>query len=425
MKTVILAGGAGKRARPLSLAKPKPMWKILGKPLIQHVIETMAAAGLEDFIVVIGYKSEQIRSFLGDGSVFGVNIEYTFQKQPLGMANAVQTAEDLIDDNFFVVNADDIFNSSLPMEMLREFKASGAQIVLASKPVEETWKYGIVKIGEDGYVEKIVEKPAQGTEPSNLAVVGLYILPKEIFSYYKRLPASDSQYEDAMQMYIEDGNIARAVNCNFFASFKYPWDLLTINEYLMKKHVKGLIIADDAEISDKAIIEGDVWIGNGVKIMAGATVNGPCYIGNGTIIGSNTLVRNGASIGDNCVIGFGSEVKRSIIGDDCWLHTNYIGDSIVGDNCKFGAGSVTANFRFDEKNVKMNVSGKRMDTGLNKFGAVVADNCKTGINSSLLPGTKIGPNSIVGPGVCLVQDLEPKKIILINKTSYSIRENKV
>jgi bifunctional UDP-N-acetylglucosamine pyrophosphorylase/glucosamine-1-phosphate N-acetyltransferase len=125
------------------------------------------------------------------------------------------------------------------------------------------------------------------------------------------------------------------------------------------------------------------------------------------------------------VIGFSTEIKNSLIGDNCWFHTNYIGDSIISDNCSFGAGSVTANFRFDEKAIKVKINAREIDTGRDKFGVIMADNCKVGVNSSLMPGIKIGPHSIVGPGVCLFEDLEPDKIILIDKKGCVIKENKV
>ncbi|MFQ5999469.1 MAG: bifunctional sugar-1-phosphate nucleotidylyltransferase/acetyltransferase [Candidatus Bathyarchaeia archaeon] len=425
MQTVVLAGGTGKRVFPLAVNKPKPMFKILGKPLIQHVIETLKEAGLKDFIIVIGHNGEQIREYLADGSKLGVNIDYTVQKEALGMANALETAKGLVEDNFFVVNADDIFESSLIKEMTKQFKEGSADIVLSCKPVEETWKFGIIQI-ENEKVTDFVEKPPKGQEPSNLAVVGVYIMTKRIFDYYKKIPVSDHQYEDAIQRFIQDENVVRAVSYDgFFAGYKYPWDLFTINEHLMDTHIKEQTIEDDVEISERARVEGNVWIRRGTRILEGACIRGPSYIGLNSFIGNNSLVWNYSSIGDNCVVGFSTEIKHSLIGDNCWFHINYIGDSIISDNCLFGAGTITANFRFDEKNVKVGVEGKEIDSGTDKLGAIVGDNCKTGINACLSPGVKIGPHSIVGPGVYLQNDLEPGKIIFLNKESYVVRENKI
>ncbi|MGQ9506929.1 MAG: bifunctional sugar-1-phosphate nucleotidylyltransferase/acetyltransferase [Candidatus Bathycorpusculaceae bacterium] len=425
MRTVILAGGSGRRVFPLAAVKPKPMFKILGKPLIQHVIETLKEAGLRDFIVVIGKNGKQIKDYLADGKKLGVKIEYALQKKPLGMANALEAAKGLVEDNFFVVNADDVFESSLIKEMLKQFRKENAEIVLSCKTVEETWKFGIIQI-KDNKVTRLVEKPPKGMEPSNLAVIGVYLMTKKIFSYFRKVPVSDHQYEDAIQKFIEDKNVVTAVSYEgFFASYKYPWDLFTINVHLMDEQIREKIVEDDVKISEGANVEGKVWIRRGTKIFGGASVKGPCYIGSNSVIGNNALVRDYSSIGDNCVVGFSSEIKHSLIGDNCWFHMNYIGDSIISDNCLFGAGAITANFRFDEKNVKVMVEGEKVDSGKNKLGAIVGDFCKVGINASLLPGVKIGSNSIVGAGVCLQEDLEPNKMIFLDKKCYLKRENKI
>lgn len=426
MQTVILAGGTGNRVFPLAVNKPKPMFKILGKPLIQHVIETVKEAGLKNFVIVIGHNAEQIKDYLADGSKLGVNIEYTVQKEALGMASALQTAKDLVEDNFFVVNADDIFESSLIKEMNRQFKESGADIVLSCKPVEETWKFGIVQVEGDNQVTNFVEKPAKGREPSNLAVIGAYIMTKKIFDYYEKVPVSDHQYEDAIQRFIQEKNIVRAVRYDgFFAGYKYPWDLFTINEHLMDKQIKKQIIEDDVKVSERAQVEGNVWIRRGTRILEGACIRGPCYIGSNSFVGNNSLIWNYSSISNNCVVGFSSEIKHSLIGDDCWFHMNYIGDSIISDNCLFGAGTITANYRFDEKNVKLKVNDKEVDSGTDKFGAIVGDNCKTGINVCLSPGVRVGPHSVVGPNVYLQDDLEPSKMMFVDKESYVVKENKI
>jgi bifunctional UDP-N-acetylglucosamine pyrophosphorylase/glucosamine-1-phosphate N-acetyltransferase len=425
LQTIILAGGEGKRVFPLAVNRPKPMFKLLGKPLIHHVIDTLKEAGLTDYVVVVGHRGEQIKDYLKDGSKLGVNIEYTLQKQSLGMADALKTAEDLAEDNFFVVNADDIFEASLIKQMIKQFRVGNSEIVLSCKPVQETWKFGIIRVEEET-VTDFVEKPPKGKEPSNLAVVGVYILAKKIFDYYKKIPVSDHQYEDAILRFIKDRNVVKAVSYDgFFAGYKYPWDLFTINKHLMDKNLTKQTIEDGADISERATVNGRVWIGRGTKVFEGACIKGPCYIGENSFVGGNSLVRDYSSLGRGCVVGFSTEIKHSLIGDDCWFHMNYIGDSVISNNCIFGAGTITANFRFDEKNVQVRIGDKRVDSGTNKLGAIIGDNCKTGINACLEPGVKIGPQSIVGPKVDIQDDLEPEKIIFVNKNSYVTKENKI
>jgi UDP-N-acetylglucosamine diphosphorylase/glucosamine-1-phosphate N-acetyltransferase len=425
LQTIILAGGEGKRVFPLAANRPKPMFKLLGKPLIHHVIDTLKEAGLKDYVVVVGHRGEQIKDYLKDGGKLGVNIEYTVQEQSLGMADALKTAEELAEDNFFVVNADDVFEASLIQRMSEQFREGDAEIVLSCKPVKETWKFGIIRV-EDEKVTDFVEKPPKGKEPSNLAVVGVYVLTKQIFDYYKKIPVSDHQYEDAILSFIKDSNVVKAVSYDgFFAGYKYPWDLFTINRHLMDKKLTRQTIEEDVKLSERATVEGNVWLAKGAKVFENACVKGPCYIGENSVVGNNSLVRDYTSLGRGCVVGYSTEIKHSLVGDDCWFHTNYIGDSIIADNCLFGAGTITANFRFDEKNVSVWVGDRRVDSGTNKLGAIIGDNCKTGINSCLEPGVKIGPQSMVGPNVDLQSDLEPETIILVNKNSYVKTKNRI
>ena len=401
------------------------MFELLGKPLIHHVIDVLKESGLTDYIVVVGHRGETIKNYLKDGKEFGVNIEYTVQKESLGMADALRTTENLAEENFFVVNADDIFDASLIRQMAQQFKKGNSEIVLSCKPVNETWKFGIINVDEEK-VTDFVEKPPKGKEPSNLAVVGVYILTKKIFDYYRKIPVSDHQYEDAILNYIKDGNNVTAVNYGgFFSGYKYPWDLFSINKHLIDKKISKKIVEDNVQISERAIVEGNVWIESGVKLFEGACIKGPCYIGENSVLGGNSLVRDYSSIGKNCVVGFSTEIKHSIISDDCWFHINYIGDSIVSDNCLFGAGTITANYRFDEKKIKVRIGNHQIESNTNKLGAIIGDHCKTGINACLEPGVKIGPQSLVGPNVDLQDDLEPMKTIYVDKKCYVKKENKI
>jgi bifunctional UDP-N-acetylglucosamine pyrophosphorylase/glucosamine-1-phosphate N-acetyltransferase len=399
------------------------MFKLLGKPLMQCVLEELAAAEVRHAIVVVGHHSNQITEYFGSEHS-GVTIEYVSQEEPKGMADALLAAEEKVSDGkFLVVNGDDVFDPGLVKKMLPV--AINADAVFACQPVEETWKFGILSL-EGDRVTGIVEKPDKGHEPSNEAVIGVYMLSPEIFSYIRQCPPGDAQYEQAIQKMIEQGRKVQAVQYqDFFGSYKLPWDLLVLNEYFLKR--QETYIAPSAQISEHSIIKGDhVYIGENVRVLEHAVIQGPCYIGNGAVIGNNSLIRACTSIGDNTVIGYATEIKRSVIGEECWTHSSYVGDSVIGDYCSLGAGTVTANFRFDEENVSVEVVGKgKMDSGTQKLGAIMADNCKTGSNTTLMPGVKIGPHSLVGPGVLLFTDLAPNKVALLSKQVLDIRDNKV
>ena len=171
------------------------------------------------------------------------------------------------------------------------------------------------------------------------------------------------------------------------------------------KSIKG-------NIEKNCVIIGNVRIEKGALIKSGTRIEGPVYIGEDTILGPNAFIREKTIIGRDCRIGAGVEVKASVIGDKTNLpHLTYIGDSVIGDRVNIGGGTILANFRFDKKNIKVNVKGERVDTGFNKLGAIIGDGVSVGINCSIMPGTVIGNDSIIGPGSIVKGDVE-KEVIL-------------
>ena len=152
------------------------------------------------------------------------------------------------------------------------------------------------------------------------------------------------------------------------------------------------------------MINGVVYIGKHVVIGDFAKIAGPCYIGDNTIIADYALVRE-SHIGRNCLIGSSSEVARSYLGDNVMLHRNYIGDSVLANNVLCGAGAVTANFRFDEKEVYSFVKKNKINSGLKKLGAIVGTNTKIGVNSTIYPGVKIGSEVLIAPHEVIKQDV--------------------
>jgi bifunctional UDP-N-acetylglucosamine pyrophosphorylase/glucosamine-1-phosphate N-acetyltransferase len=273
---------------------------------------------------------------------------------------------------------------------------------------------GYLVVNSANELKHIIEKPKPGQEPSNLVNIlsHLHTNPKRLLEYIERVKTSkDDVYECALDDMTKDGHKTKVIPyTDFWAPIKYPWHIFDAVKYLLD--ISQPTISASASISEKATIEGKVFISDNVRVLENAVIKGPAYIGPGSIIGTNALVRDYSHIGADCVIGYSTEVKCSYIGDGCWIHSSYIGDSIIGKGCSFGAGTILANFRFDEQNISVMVGNEAIDTGRDKLGAIIGDNCKTGVNASIMPGIKIGPNSIVGPHVCLTKDLGPEKMVL-------------
>ncbi|QTN30879.1 hypothetical protein HZ994_00570 [Akkermansiaceae bacterium] len=183
----------------------------------------------------------------------------------------------------------------------------------------------------------------------------------------------------------------------------YPWDLLRMNEEVLELMDESSLNGD---VSPLATISGCVRLGQGARIHPGTVIEGPVVIGAGTQIGPNALIRGATSIGANCYIGQGAEVKNSVIYPNTYISRHcYIGDSIIGSHVTLGAGTRTENHRHDGRHHISMVRGKAVDTGRVKLGAIVGDGVRTGVNTSLEAGVKIGVARTTKPGSYVEKDM--------------------
>jgi len=393
MKAIILAAGEGTRMRPLTQNCPKVMLPIANKPILEHVMLAVKNAGITDFVFVVGYRSETVRNYFGDGSKWGIHIDYIEQKEQLGTAHAIGLAKDFVDDRFLVLNGDVLVESSYLQKLMKKKEV----VVLSAKKVENPQEFGVI-ITHGNNVSKIIEKPKSPS--SNLANSGVYVFGQETFDAIKRTNKSiRGEYEitESIQILIDDGCAVgyEVYEGELLFDVGRPWDLLTANEFLLREIKKDI----QGTTEPYATVKGEVTIGKNTLIRNGAYIIGPVIIGDDCDIGPNCFIRPSTSIGNNVRIGNAVEVKNSIIMDGTHIgHQSYVGDSIIGHNCNFGAGTKVANLRFDEKTIKVMVKGKLVDSGRKKLGVIMGDNVRTGINSMLNAGAVIEANSVVKPG---------------------------
>lgn len=408
VKVVFLCGGVGRRMAPMT--EDKFLLPFLGKPLLEHQIERAMEAGIGEFVAVVNTRnSDQVREIFAKCPQ--VKVQFALQKEALGMADALLEARRFLQGEILVVSPNDIVEISAYSNLIQARASSDSFAYILARRVQEYFPGGYLVTGNDGRLKHIVEKPEPGTEPSDLInlVLHLHTNMPEFLKHIESVGIdsidSDDAYERALDLVLKKGHDIRVVEYEgLWQAIKYPWHILDAVEQLFSR-AEGYI-SPQAEISDRAVISGKVIIERGVRVLENAVIKGPCYIGSGSIIGNGALVRDFAHIGQRCVVGFGTEIKHSYIGDDCWFHMNYIGDSVLGSRCSFGSGTVTANLRLDEGKVTVKMGGGIVcGTGREKLGCFVGDDCRTGINVSLMPGVKMGPRAVTGPHVCLYKDL--------------------
>lgn len=408
MKALILAAGRSRRAKPI---EDKNFIKFCGKTLIEFQLESLQSAGFQDILIAAGeHNKERLE---GIASRFGATV---VQQENLddGMAGAIlATKSHLNDEALFIVSSNDVVEPRA-YESVIKASESGADAYLLATQMETYFPGGYLQV-DDGRITDIIEKPGAGNEPSNLVNIVLHFFrkPDTLFEALEMSSSEqDDRYEVAMDKLMKEQVFEPVAYDGMWQPVKHPWHVLDLMPYFFEK--MELSVHPSVQIAESARINGPVRIEEGAKIFDNAVIQGPAYIGKNTVVANNALVR-GSIVGDDCVVGYATEVARSFIGDDCWFHSNYVGDTIMGDNNSFGAGAVCANLRLDEKEIA--------DSGRNKLGPIFGDNIRVGVNTSIMPAVRIGSNSMITSGLVVSENIERGKFVY-GKTELVIKENR-
>lgn len=395
MDAVIMAAGRGTRMRPLTDTRPKPLLPIGETTLLERLLEQ--CHGLVDRIVlVVGYRGDAIRARVGE-RYRETPVAYVEQTERLGTGHALAQAEPLVDGPVVVLNGDVVLDRTL-LERLAEQDGHA----MAVTHVENPSAYGVVET-RAGAVTKLQEKPAA---PSTSRInVGLYAFESSVFGALDRIEASArGEYEltDAISTLVGDGERVTALEYDgTWLDVGRPWELLAANATVLEACDRSV----DGTVEPDAHLHGDVVVAEGARVRSGAYIEGPVVIGAGAEVGPNAYVRGATAVGPEVRVGHGVEVKNSVLLAETSVgHLSYVGDSVLGANVNFGAGTVVANLRHDDRSVRMQVKGSEVDTGRRKLGVVVGDRTKTGINTSLNAGVRLGAETRTAPGEAVLED---------------------
>ncbi|MCX8174030.1 MAG: sugar phosphate nucleotidyltransferase [Thermoplasmata archaeon] len=388
MKAVVLAAGEGKRLKPLTAKIPKPLIPVAGKPLLLHTLDALKNAGIEEIGVVVHQHEAQFREmFEGKEGITLIR-----QERPAGTGDAVKAARKFCDSEFVCINGDIVFDEAI-LKVLLE-KGKGGKNVLAAVERKNTGDYGTVESDGDVLV-KIHEKARYKGDYIN---AGIYYFTPEIFEALEKIgvsPRGEYELTDAINLLAAQQKVVCIRSTGPWEDIGKPWELLKANEILLRNVQRQIL----GGVEDYAVVKGNVVIGEGTVVHSGTYIVGPAYIGKNCRIGPNAYIRPSTYIGDNCHVGNASEIKNSIImANSNAPHFNYVGDSIIGMRVNLGAGTKIANLRLDGKEIHSFVQGVRVPTGLRKFGAIIGDDCKLGINCSINPGTVLSEECWVAAG---------------------------
>jgi UDP-N-acetylglucosamine diphosphorylase/glucosamine-1-phosphate N-acetyltransferase len=417
MKAVVLAAGEGVRLQPVTLTRPKHLIKVGGKPILEHCLKALKSCGINEIMVVVHFMADVIRDYFGEGENFGLKIEYVEQKEVLGTGNAVSVAEPYVEDDFLLVYGDLLFTADAVKKVIGLHKKEKPVMTMAVVPVENPEDYGIVELEDEGSVKRLIEKPSRIEALTNLANAGIYVFSTEIFEKVRETSASargEWEITDAISLLLKEKKPISGVKVSRDDWFDVgrPWDLLEANRWALLRidhKVYGCV-------ENGAHLVGPVFVAESARVRSGAYVEGPAFIGEESDVGPNCYVRPCTSIGERVRIGNGCEIKNSLVMDGVHIgHLSYIGDSIIGEGCNLGAGTVTANLRLDDGTVKMLVKDVVVDSGRRKLGVVLGDGVKSGINALFMPGVKVGCNSWIGPNVVVSRDVAANRLVVLKQ----------
>ena len=392
MQTVILAAGQGTRMRPLTDRRPKPMLPVADRPLMAHTADAAVEAGASELLLVVGYEADDVRAYFGD-EYRGVPVAYAVQAEQRGTAHAVRAARERLEGAFAVLNGDDIYD---PASIERLFEAAPA---VGTYEVDDPRPYGVFDI-DDGDVTEVVEKPDD--PPSNRVNVGAYVLPAEAREWLDvgASERGEEEITDVLARVIDERSV-RAVDIDRWMGVGRPWELLEANEWKLGELDRDL----RGEVADTAELRGDVVVEDGATVEPGVVVEGPVLVRAGAHVGPNAYVRGHTLLGEGARVGNAVEVKNSVVmAGTAVPHLSYVGDSVLGREVNFGAGSTVANLRHDDEPVRLTVKGERVSTGRRKFGVVVGDGAKTGIETTLNAGVTLSTDARVGPNATVTRD---------------------
>jgi mannose-1-phosphate guanylyltransferase/phosphomannomutase len=350
MKAVVMAGGEGSRLRPITINRPKPMVPIVDRPVMAHIFELLKQHGITDVVVTLQYLANYIQDYFGDGSSYGVNIEYVVEETPLGTAGSVKHAQHLLSEPFVVISGDALTDIDLGSAIaFHEVHNAAATLVL--KRVPNPLEYGVVVTDGDHRIQQFLEKPSWGDVISDTVNTGIYVIEPRVFDYFERATFADWSKDifprlvaanDALYGYVADGYWTDIGNIEEYIRATADYLHGRVNLPRQGHHIGGDIwVGGEHEIAPDARLYGPVFLGHGVKIKGGVTVYGPSVIRDYTIVDTQATIDR-SIVWRNSYIGERAELSGVVVMRQSNIKRRAVlfEGAVIGDHTIVNAGAV-------------------------------------------------------------------------------------
>ena len=376
MDAIILAAGEGARLKGWTSDKPKGMITLGNAPILEHIVQGLSKSGIQKINMVVGYRKNLVMSHFGDGSKFGIKINYIEQSTLSGTLDALKLGLKDISNHFILVPGDNYISSSSFLPLISNEKP----VLLAGKA--DRWS----KWGEIEFVGSKAKITFDNPEAfGRLHFTGIMKLDIDIA---ENLISADGRHiGEALQKIEEDVNFD-VIRSDYWHNIVYPWDLIDGNRLALQ----NLFLSKSGKIERNVTLKGPISIGSGSVICSGSYLEGPISIGDNCVIGPNTFVGSSVSIGDNTRIGAFCEIKDSIL----------MSDSVIGSYNSI-VGTVVGNGTETGTNVIANPSNRQVTyldhtVSLSNRGSMIGNRCNIGNRAVLDGGSILLEGATIGEG---------------------------
>jgi mannose-1-phosphate guanylyltransferase len=349
-QAVILVGGEGTRLRPVTTLVPKPVAPVVERPFVAYILDDLVRHGVTRAIFSSGFLAAAIEAEIGDGSGYGIAVEYVVEEEPLGTAGAVANCAAKLDDApFYVFNGDVL--SDVDLGALADLHGEkGGMGAIFLTPVADPRRYGLVELRDDGSVASFVEKPGEH-EGTALINAGVYVLEREVLEMVPRGRLYSIE-RGVFPKLARSGSLFGYVDEGYWRDIGTPESYLQAHFDILERTVRTsvgellgdayLYVAPSAAVDPAARVVPPCYVADGARVAAGARVGPLAVLGAGAVVGEGATV-NESVLQAGVQVGAHAEVARSILVRDCRVGAGaQLHAAVLGEGCDVGAGNQLA-----------------------------------------------------------------------------------
>ena len=438
---VILAAGQGRKMWPYSATRNKCLLPIANQPLICRTVSMLEKLGIKRIAVVTGYRPQGVRNALrGHKDLLFV------ESKGCGTASSLLSAWDAVGTcDLLVLYGDVLVAEEDVRELLGRAKAAQSPAALVRSLGQEPPGDWLCAQVSGDVIEYVLGHPRDSVSHR---FCGAFALPQSFIPYLRSNPGrmsavqvammapDEGQLEDSLQLAIEDGlKVAACESKSLFCDLDKPWHILEANSAWLKyegsrlesdRIGKGTVISDGATIEGRIVtgsdcmigpgvfVEGDLWLGDNSTITQGAIIESNVAIGRRCTVRRYAQIESGTSVGDDGFVGHCAEIG-GVFFRRAWAY--HYGEywGVIGECCDLGAATVCGTLRFDDAQTVHRVDGRREIPRTGANATYLGDYVRTGVNTIIMPGVKVGPYSVLGAGTIVSEDVAEKTLIYVRQ----------